>query len=212
MENEAKKITIPTLDLDTKKEIAKIGMTATMGITVATSFYMKNKLMKRLHVVAGAALVGFSYWHHTLYQPAKKVKNISMVLKEEVLEEFNEKNLAISLNNFFVEVAITGKLTHKEFALFQEKIELLMETYKVPSMNILLDITQIEGIELKALWDDLIFTMNHIDELKKIAIVGNNKVEEYTVHLADKLFSFDLEYFEEYIKAKQWLLEGRPSK
>lgn len=72
MENEAKKFTIPTLDLDTKKEIAKIGMTATMGITVATSFYMKNKLMKRLHVVAGAALVGFSYWHHTLYQPAKK--------------------------------------------------------------------------------------------------------------------------------------------
>lgn len=60
------------LDLDTKKEIAKIGMTATLGITVATSFYMKNKFMKNLHVVAGAALVGFSYWHHTLYQPSKK--------------------------------------------------------------------------------------------------------------------------------------------
>jgi hypothetical protein len=60
------------LDLDTKKELAKIGMTASLGITVATSFYMKTKFMKRLHVVAGTALVGFSLWHHLLYQPSKK--------------------------------------------------------------------------------------------------------------------------------------------
>jgi len=60
------------LDLDTKKEFAKIGMTASMGITVATSFYMKNKFMKNLHVIAGTALVAFSLWHHLLYQPEKK--------------------------------------------------------------------------------------------------------------------------------------------
>ncbi len=65
---------IPKLDLDTKKELAKIGMTATMGITVVTSLYMKNKTMKYLHVGAGVALVGFSYWHHTLYQGDKKKK------------------------------------------------------------------------------------------------------------------------------------------
>ena len=59
------------IDLDTKKEIAKIGMTASLGITVATSFYMKNRLAKRVHVVAGAALIGFSLWHHLLYQPQK---------------------------------------------------------------------------------------------------------------------------------------------
>lgn len=62
------------LDLDTKKELAKIGMTASMGITVATSFYMKNKFMKNLHIGAGVALVGFSFWHHMLYQPEKKKK------------------------------------------------------------------------------------------------------------------------------------------
>lgn len=67
-----KKETFPTLDLDTKKEIAKIGMTASMGITVATSLYMKNKFMKNLHIGAGVALVGFSFWHHMLYQPEEK--------------------------------------------------------------------------------------------------------------------------------------------
>ncbi|MFA7084480.1 MAG: hypothetical protein WC141_08105 [Arcobacteraceae bacterium] len=60
------------LDLDTKKELAKIGMTASMGITVATAFFMKNKFMKNLHIVAGTSLVGFSLWHHLLYQSHKK--------------------------------------------------------------------------------------------------------------------------------------------
>ena len=67
------------IDLESKKEIAKIGMVASMGITVATSFAMKNKVMKNLHVGAGVALVGFSFWHHLLYQPDKnedkKIKN-----------------------------------------------------------------------------------------------------------------------------------------
>jgi len=63
---------LPSIDLETKKEIAKIGMTASMGVTVATSFYMKNRFMKNLHIGAGVALVGFSFWHHMLYQPEKK--------------------------------------------------------------------------------------------------------------------------------------------
>jgi hypothetical protein len=71
-EQEIQKIRLPKLDLDTKKELAKIGMTGALGITVATSLYMKNKTMKRLHTAAGVALVGFSLWHHLLYQPDKK--------------------------------------------------------------------------------------------------------------------------------------------
>ena len=61
-----------TWDLDTKKEAAKIGMTASMAIVIGTSFGMKSKVMKNLHIGAGVALVGFSLWHHMLYQPSKK--------------------------------------------------------------------------------------------------------------------------------------------
>lgn len=71
-ETKIPKLQMPQVDLDTKREIAKIGMTASMGITVATSFYMKNKTMKNLHIAGGVALVGFSFWHHLLYQPDQK--------------------------------------------------------------------------------------------------------------------------------------------
>ena len=201
---------IPTLDLDTKKEIAKIGMTATMGITVATSMYMKNKFMKRLHVVAGVALVGFSYWHHILYQPTKKKENVkdltvnkNLKKSEEILEE--KENIAISLNSFFAEMSINGKLTHGEFKAFEQKIESLLSSYEVPSMNILIDITKLEGLDFKVLWDDILFTIKHIKEMKKVAIVGNSKAEEYSTSFANRVFPFELEYFEEYNKAKDWL-------
>ncbi len=65
---------IKNIPLDTKKEIAKIGMTASLGTLVITSFDLKSKTSKTLHSLAGATLVGFSLWHHFLYQPDKKKK------------------------------------------------------------------------------------------------------------------------------------------
>ncbi len=73
------------LDLEVKKEIAKIGMTATLGATVVTSMFMKNKAMKKLHVGAGVALVGFAIWHHTLYIPNKKKKKIPETKENETV-------------------------------------------------------------------------------------------------------------------------------
>lgn len=205
---------LPNIDLDTKKEIAKIGMTASMGITVATSFYMKNKLMKNLHIGAGVALVGFSFWHHMLYQPDKnkqkpklQAKDQDDIKKQDISNiEVQNENYSISLNNFFIELSIKGKLTHNEFKEFEKRIESLLELYKIPSMNILLDITEIKAIEIKALWDDLMFSIKHLKEIKKVAIVGNNKLEEYSISLVDKLLDTKLSYFKDYEKAHKWLL------
>ena len=60
------------IDLELQKEAAKIGMTATLGATVVTSMFMKNKIAKKTHIVAGVAFCGFALWHHTLYEPTKK--------------------------------------------------------------------------------------------------------------------------------------------
>ena len=61
------------IDLEAKKELAKIAMTATLGATVLTAPFLKgNKTMKNLHTGAGMLLVGFSLWHHFLYQSDKK--------------------------------------------------------------------------------------------------------------------------------------------
>lgn len=74
------------LDRETKKEIAKIGMTASLGITVLTAPFLKrNRLMKNLHTGAGVALVAFSLWHQFLYQPDKRTTQITRKTPEEEL-------------------------------------------------------------------------------------------------------------------------------
>lgn len=61
-------------DKELQREAAKIGMTATLGVTVATSLFMKNKAAKKAHIIAGAAFCGFTLWHTMLYDPKNKKK------------------------------------------------------------------------------------------------------------------------------------------
>ena len=44
------------IDLEIQKEAAKIGMTATLGATVVTSMFMKNKVAKKEANIAHQAL------------------------------------------------------------------------------------------------------------------------------------------------------------
>ncbi len=67
-------------DKELQREVAKVGMTATLGLTVATSLFMKNKTAKKAHVIGGVAFCGFTLWHTMLYDPkskkiVKKVEN-----------------------------------------------------------------------------------------------------------------------------------------
>lgn len=53
------------------KTLAKHGMTVSLAALVATGF-IGGKTSKRLHLVAGVALVGFSLWHHSLYPSSNR--------------------------------------------------------------------------------------------------------------------------------------------
>lgn len=60
--------------LTEQRKQAKIGMALSLGALVGTGFMAhmfeekKAGIAHLVHVVAGVSLVGFSYWHWTLYQ------------------------------------------------------------------------------------------------------------------------------------------------
>lgn len=66
--SEKKIIKKKNITLEDKRKYAKAGMTVSMGLLMATGV-MKTKGVKTLHICSGAALIGFSMWHHMLYQP-----------------------------------------------------------------------------------------------------------------------------------------------
>ncbi len=52
---------------ESKREFAKLGMSASLLICVGSAFF-KGNFAKNLHIASGVALVGFSIWHHSLYE------------------------------------------------------------------------------------------------------------------------------------------------
>ncbi len=60
-------------DIELRKEVAKIGMTVSLGVAVFSAPFLKrNRTAKNLHTGAGLALTGFALWHHLLYQPERR--------------------------------------------------------------------------------------------------------------------------------------------
>lgn len=49
-----------------ERNLVKAGMTVCLGVLVFTGMN-RSPSSRRWHVLAGAALVGFSAWHHWLY-------------------------------------------------------------------------------------------------------------------------------------------------
>ncbi len=52
------------------RELAKLGLTVAMGALVVTGL-TRTKSSRKLHLIAGGALIGLSVWHHMLYHPHK---------------------------------------------------------------------------------------------------------------------------------------------
>ena len=59
----------PRRNRQSDRELAKLGMTVSLGILVATGL-SRTHTSRRVHIWAGTALVGFSVWHHMLYAPS----------------------------------------------------------------------------------------------------------------------------------------------
>lgn len=56
--------------IESKREFAKLGMSASLLACVGSAFF-KGNFARNLHIASGVALVGFSIWHHSLYDKNK---------------------------------------------------------------------------------------------------------------------------------------------
>ena len=183
--------------LTNNKEKIKKSLYFSAGLTVVSSFFTDKDIGKKINTASALSTVGLATWYLFLNKESTK--------KE--MEESTTDKLAINLHTFYIEFSIKGILTKKEFKTFEEKIESLLKLYSIPKINILIDITEIEGIEIKSLWDDFLFSIRHFKEINKVSIVGNNKFEEYTIKVTNKIISKEIMHFETFDEAHKWLLK-----
>lgn len=105
-----------------------------------------------------------------------------------------------------ITLRVSGTLTRADYDVALPEIENAMVLAKGP-LKMVIRLEDFHGWEIDALWDDLIFEMEHRGEFGAIAVVGDTKLEEWGIWLSSLFAKAEIRYFrfECEDKALSWL-------
>lgn len=125
--------------------------------------------------------------------------------------KFKRHGLSIGIvraeNNFFLSLKAQGKLTHEDYEIITPMIDSALSEVKAPKVNVLIDGTELEGWEARAVWDDLQLGLKHGNEFEKVAIYGNKKWQAFAAKIGSWFIAGETKYFEDADEAVSWLNE-----
>ncbi len=104
---------------------------------------------------------------------------------------------------------VSGKVLHQDYERFVPMLEKLIEDHG--SVRCLVELCDLHGIELRALWDEFKFDARHARQIERCAVVGDRRWEAWMTNLSRPIFSraeirfFDLSETE---KAWEWIKQG----
>ena len=75
-----------------------------------------------------------------------------------------------------LEVHVSGKLTHDDYAEFVPAFERLVKQHG--KLRVLFDMLDFHGWETQALWDDVRFDLSHFSDIDRLAMVGDKTWEK----------------------------------
>jgi hypothetical protein len=129
--------------------------------------------------------------------------------------DYNEKqkNIRIMFNileftqNNLIAFEVTGKIEKKDY----EKLKAILEKTEreYVDLRLFIELSDLKGMTLPALMEDIKTYFKHIRKVKKVAIVGRNGVDQELTRITDFFISANARYFtkKEYEKAKNWIRE-----
>ena len=109
--------------------------------------------------------------------------------------------------HFLMNLRIAGKLSHEDYEIMVPMLESAIEGIRHPHINVLVDVTELEGWELRAAWDDLKLGFRHGGEFDRIAVVGNKEWMKLATTVASWFMTGRAEFFEDRNNAMRWLCE-----
>jgi len=108
-----------------------------------------------------------------------------------------------------VALRVSGKLVHEDYEGFVPKLEDAIG--KHGAIRCLIDITEMEGVELRAVWDELRFDLKHATDVSRCAVIGDRTWERWATAAARPIFrKADVRFFEraDFEQAVTWIREG----
>ena len=107
----------------------------------------------------------------------------------------------------FLSLKGVGKLTHADYEVITPMLEGALEGVRQPRIKAFFDMSELDGWELRAAWDDFKLGLKHGSEFSKIAILGNKRWQQLSAKVGAWVLSGDVRYFETSEAALAWLGE-----
>jgi len=104
---------------------------------------------------------------------------------------------------------VSGKLAHQDYERFVPLLEKLIEEHG--SVRCLVEMTDLHGIEPRALWDEIKFDVRHAWQIERCAVVGDRQWEAWMTKLSRPIFfRAEIRFFDliDREKAWVWIREG----
>lgn len=108
-------------------------------------------------------------------------------------------------DDFYVAFKAIGTLTHQDYERMVPVLESALAGVKDPDIFALVDVTELDGLELQAAWDDIKLGVKHIRHFEKIAIVGKTTLQEVLAKLANWFTPAEVRFFVDNGDAVAWL-------
>jgi hypothetical protein len=105
-----------------------------------------------------------------------------------------------------VEIVLEGRISTQEFEALAERLEAFIARHgRVRVLEIVRDF---EGMDASALWEDIKFSLRHLKDFSRCAIVANPNTRHLWSSLVAPFMSCDVEHFPpgEEDAARDWLM------
>ena len=108
-------------------------------------------------------------------------------------------------DEFYLFIKLNGKLTHTDYNEIIPFIESSLSAVKKPKLKVLVDMSDFEGWESRAAWDDFRFALRHGSEFDKIALYKSSVIDTFVAKVSAWFLSGEVKNFDDYDKAYEWL-------
>jgi hypothetical protein len=105
-----------------------------------------------------------------------------------------------------VEIVLEGRISTQEFEALAERLEAFIARHG--HVRVLEIVRDFEGMDASALWEDIKFSLRHLKDFSRCAIVANPNTRHLWSSLVAPFMSCDVEHFPpgEEDAARDWLM------
>ncbi|MGV6852843.1 MAG: STAS/SEC14 domain-containing protein, partial [bacterium] len=100
-------------------------------------------------------------------------------------------------SSFLMNMKAWGKLTHQDYQVITPVIDSATRGISDPKVKVFFDLSEMQGWELRAAWDDFKIGLKHGSEFVKIALYGHKKWQEYAAKVGTWFTAGQIKFFED---------------